>query len=352
MPRVLAPIERTNTIDILDGKTEQLSTVENFRQTKLIHRVMRHVKSEKGNLHRVSSHDTEANPTAQNQLCKMPVEVIVLVYRNLDSIRDVLDLSSVCHLLSSVWKLDTYGILHQVMGRQLVSYDMARTLAAAQLQYLAYHKISQEQRGPNKRYRKAVDGLIGWVPLRGDFIELAAQDARYERAIFDRSSKHVNLSERLGLDDSRFSTKFSQSSEKEHLNAVQQAEWVLQNEKEALWFLDYELPSMRDQDILEDGPWDYVQSYYVIRLCILGCFFPQIRTATEVLLNCLDASQLAGCEQIFRWLSDRTKMVFNSKCERAVGGVGAPDMEEAPGEEWSEVYKMVGKAYKKATKDS
>lgn len=42
--------------------------------------------------------------------------------------------------------------------------------------------------------------------------------------------------------------------------------------------------------------------------------------------------------------------MFKLKCERAIGGVGAPDSEETPGEKWQEILDMVSKAHSKAAK--
>ena len=252
----------------------------------------RHVRGMEGTLHRASSHDTEANPTAQNQLCKMPIEVIVLVYRDLDSIKEVLNLASACHLLSSIWKLDTCEILHKVLSRQLLSYDMAKKLADTQLIHLAFHTISSLQRARNSQ-SKAIDTLLGSKPVTGYFLD---------------------------------------------------------QEKGALWFYTLEIQSITDQHFQEGKSWSHMVNYCVARLCILGCFFPKIRKTVEMLLNRLGEKHLAGTEQIVRSLWNRKIFMFKLKCERDIGGVGASDKEETPGEEWQEVLDMVSRACSKATK--
>ena len=242
--------------------------------------------------HRTSSHDTEANPTAQNQLCKMPIEVIVLIYRDLDSIKEVLNLASTCHLLSSIWKLDTYEILYKILSRQLLSYDMAKKLAKTQLIHLAFHTISSMQRARN-RQSKAIDTLLGSKPVTGYFLD---------------------------------------------------------KEKQELWFYTLEIQSIMDQQFQEGKPWSYMVTYYVARLCILACFFSKTRTTVEMLLNRLGEKHLAGIEQIVRLLWNRKIFMFKLKCERDIGGVGASDMEETPREEWQEVLDMVSRACSKAAK--
>lgn len=156
----------------------------------------------------------------------MPVEVIVLVYRNMDSIRDVLNLASACHLLSSVWKIDTYEILHKVLSRQLLSYDMAKELFGTQFCRLAFQTMSQIPRRLRDRYEKEVVKVLqGFQPVTGYFLD---------------------------------------------------------KEKGALWFYTLEIQPIIDQHFLDGTPWGHVWVYYFARLCILGCFFPRTRESIEV----------------------------------------------------------------------
>ena len=223
----------------------------------------------------------------------MPVEVLVLVYRNLDSIRDVLNLASACHLLSSVWKKDTYDILHTTLSRQLLSYDMAMDLFTVQLWHL-YHTINPIAREiEHSNEEELVKILQGDQPVTGYFLD---------------------------------------------------------KEKGVLWFYTLEIQSIIDQHFAEGTSWDPTLVYCLTRLYILCCFFPQLRKGIEDRLNKFNTSELAGIEQVVRLLWNRAIFMFKLKCEHAIGGVGAPGMEQTPAEEWQEILDMVSKAHSKAAK--